>query len=69
MTTRPQPSDGEPFGRYRLLECLGEGRMAVVYRALTEGPKGFSREVVLKVMDELQRANVRRVGLLVKPAN
>ena len=26
-------------------------------------------EAVMKVMDELQRANVRRVGLLVKPAS
>jgi biopolymer transport protein ExbD len=25
-------------------------------------------EAVLKVMDELQRQNIRRVGLLVKPA-
>ena len=33
------------------------------------GDKEVRYEAVLKVMDELQRANVRRVGLLVKPAN
>ena len=29
--------------------------------------KDVRYEAVLKVMDELQRANIRRVGLLVKP--
>jgi len=36
------------FGRYRLLERLGEGGMAAVWRARVEGPEGFVREVVLK---------------------
>jgi biopolymer transport protein TolR len=31
------------------------------------GDKNVRYEAVLKVMDELQRGNVRRVGLLVKP--
>jgi biopolymer transport protein TolR len=31
------------------------------------GDKDVRYEAILKVMDELQRANVRRVGLLVKP--
>jgi len=30
--------------------------------------KSVRYEAVLKVMDELQRSNIRRVGLLVKPA-
>ena len=30
--------------------------------------KSVRYEAVMKVMDELQRANIRRVGLLVKPA-
>ena len=32
------------------------------------GDKDVRYDAVLKVMDELQRANIRRVGLMVKPA-
>ena len=40
--------EGVRFGRYWLVEKLGSGGMAVVYRALLVGPEGFSREVVVK---------------------
>jgi serine/threonine protein kinase len=38
----------EKFGRYVLLERLGAGGMAEVFRAVIPGPEGFRREVVVK---------------------
>jgi tRNA A-37 threonylcarbamoyl transferase component Bud32 len=38
------------LGKYSLLERLGEGGMGEVYRAATEGPSGFRRELAIKQM-------------------
>ena len=38
----------QPFGRYELLERMGTGGMADVYRAASVGSQGFRRVVVIK---------------------
>ncbi|MCC7537405.1 MAG: protein kinase [Deltaproteobacteria bacterium] len=42
------PETGVRLGRYRLVERIGSGGMAEVYRATTEGAQGFVREVCIK---------------------
>jgi serine/threonine protein kinase len=45
----PRAAPGEmPFGRYTLLDRLGEGGMAEVYTAVTFGAEGFRRKFVIK---------------------
>ena len=46
------PTPGRPvhFGRYELLEVLGAGAMAQVFRARQRGPMGFNKEVALKLL-------------------
>src|SRR5262245_16942498 len=39
---------GDHFGRYPLLELIGKGGMAEVFRAAARGVKGFERIFVIK---------------------
>ncbi len=42
------PEVGEKFGRYVLMDIVGKGGMARVYRALRSGPMGFRKQVAIK---------------------
>jgi eukaryotic-like serine/threonine-protein kinase len=44
------PENGTPFGRFRLLDKIGAGDVAEVFRAIVVGVQGFERRVAIKVM-------------------
>ena len=56
------------FGKYTLLDVLGEGAMARVYRAIRSGPMGFQKEVALKVMHPGVASKEKAVRALINEA-
>jgi len=56
------------FGKYELVEMLGEGGMARVYRAVLSGPGGFRKQVAVKQMRTHVGRDERMVRLLINEA-
>jgi serine/threonine-protein kinase len=66
----PNPARPEPFGRYELLELVGEGAMAQVFRARLAGPMGFRKEVAIKrLRTQLLGRDPRQLEALVNEAH
>lgn len=73
-----KPEELPTFGRYKILNLLGKGGTARVYRAVRSGQMGFGKEVALKVIDPeatadeeaaLSLINEARLGGLLRHRN
>src|SRR4051812_35363612 len=61
-------SHGERFGRYVLLEQIGRGGMAEVFRAVAHGVEGFQRTFVLKRILKEKSASKEFIDMFVSEA-
>ena len=57
-----------PFGRYQLLNLLGEGGMATVYRAVMSGPMGFEKVCAVKRIHPEHTSEARLVRAMINEA-
>ena len=69
--SEPAPASGETFGRYQLLERIGQGGMAEVFKAKAFGVEGFDfvlprsiwfRRLFQDLLGRLQTGECRQVA-------
>ncbi len=65
----PRAGAGQAFGRYLLLDRLGEGGMSQVYTAVTFGAEGFRRKFVVKRLRPELAGNADVVAQFIDEAN
>jgi hypothetical protein len=65
----PKPAPGNVFGRYMLIDRLGEGGMAEIYTAVTYGAEGFRRTFVVKRLRAEMAGNSDVVSAFIDEAN
>lgn len=72
----PVPNDGaapdasfpRPFGKYELVDLIGTGGMAEIYKARHLGPEGFSKHLVVKKILPEYAQNKAFVNMLIAEA-
>ncbi len=68
VSSPPPPIEGERFGRYVLLEPIGRGGMAEVFRAVSYGVEGFQRVFVIKRILKEKSASKEFIEMFVNEA-
>lgn len=68
MTPSPEPALPRPFGRYELLELIGTGGMAEVFKARGDTPVGLDQLLVVKTILPAYARNKAFVNMLIAEA-
>jgi eukaryotic-like serine/threonine-protein kinase len=68
MKGREKPTARRIAGKYELMECAGEGGMAVVWKGVMHGAAGFTRPVAMKQIKPELRHDLRQVAMFVEEA-
>lgn len=59
---------GKQLGRYKLVDHIADGGMAEIFLARLEGDSGFTKELVLKVLQERLVSNPEMVSMFIEEA-
>ena len=65
---KPAPDGPRPFGKYELIELIGTGGMAEIYKARSLGPDGFAKLLVVKKILPEYAQNKAFINMLIAEA-